>query len=214
MPRPANGDWENGVRLVSVTEALSETKVRRWGGNPAVWENRARIGSAVHNAAAVLDCNGWTWDTAPEGEMDEYDAVSREVEPFVRAWESFRRNENFIPQYIEHSIITISGATKFATTLDRAGLLNGEPALVEIKTPKKAEPYWGVQLAGHELALMCAFGPPKVRPYKWKRYVCQLFSSGKKPYRLIPYEDYRDREVFLQALGLAVWNRNNYGFNP
>ena len=207
--RPPEGYFVGGIRVVSVTEALNESKVRRLGGSPAVLERRQRIGTAVHRATAILDCNGTTWKAAPREWIDEFDAVDPEVEKFVLSWEGCKEVYQFMPRLVEHTIITKTGIAQFATTLDREGLLRGEPAMIELKTPKVKEPWWGVQLAGQELAVVCSQGPPIERPHRYQRFAAQLFATGK-PGKLIPYTDPKDQDVFLWSLGLAVWNRNNY----
>jgi hypothetical protein len=158
---------------------------------------------------AVLDVNKETWATAPRDWIEPFNAIDQEVEGFVRAWERFKATKKFKPILIEHSLFARSGVTVFATTLDRVGLLDGRPAIVEIKTPKVAEPYWGVQLAGQEEALVQNLGPPTTRPFKYERVVAQLFANGT--HREILYRDPNDRNVFLWSLGIAVWNKNNYG---
>ena len=209
MARPENGYWRDGVRIVSVTEAIHNSGVRRMMGSQADIERRQRIGSAVHKLTAIMDFNQTTWDKAPAEWLDEYAAVSPEVCGFVKAWERFKAEMEFVPRLIEHSFITATGIAKFATTIDREGLLGGRPALVEIKTPKAIEPWWGVQLAGQELAVTCAQGPPIERPYRYQRIVAQISASGK--FRPIPYDDPADRDVFMWSLGLATWRRAAYG---
>jgi hypothetical protein len=211
MARPENGYVRDGVKIVSNTEALSMTRIRRWKGNPADWERRGKIGTAVHQATALLDLQGTTWEKAPREWLADYDAVDPEVKPMVLSWERFKREAKFTPRLIEHTFFTKVGITAFATTIDREGLLNGQPAIVEIKTPKAVEPYWGVQLAGQELAVLGNQGPPRERPYKYSLFVAQLFSSGTVHYKLIPYRDPADRDVFMWSLGIAVWNRNHWG---
>jgi hypothetical protein len=203
---------EKGVRIVSVTEALSASRVRRWSGKPSAWARRAEIGSAVHKATAILDVNSLTWDAAPREWIEPYDAVSREVRAFCLSWEKLKRESDFVPRLIEHTLFAKSGVINFATTLDRIGLLAGAPAIIELKTPKVVEPYWGPQLAGQEEALMQTFGPPTIRPFKYTRWAAQLFSNGKCG-RLVPFTDLNDRNVFLWSLGIAVWTRNNYGIS-
>lgn len=183
-------------------------------GSPADIERRQRIGSAVHQVTAILDCNGILFKDAKPEWLEPYLSISPEVEGFIKAWEKFKRDMDFKPVLVEHTITPKDWHypemvfAKFATTLDRAGMLRGCPALVELKTPKIAEPWWGVQLAGQELALLCSNGSPVVRPYKYCRFVAQLFSSGK--YKPIMYEDSSDRDVFLWSLGLTTWNRRAY----
>jgi hypothetical protein len=210
MARPEGGYFTpDHVRIVSVTEALSTTRVRRWQGNPAAWERRATIGSAVHRAAAILDVNKLAWDTAPYDWLEQYDAVSPEVKPMVKAWEHFKREQAFKVRLVEHTFCPVqTGITSFATTIDREGILLGEPAIVEIKTPKVREPYWGVQLAGQELAVVKSQGPPRERPWKYKRVVVQLFATEQ--YRVLYYDDPADLDVFLWSLGIAVWNNEHY----
>jgi len=197
------------------------SRVRRWGGKPQSWARRATIGSAVHNATAILDCNGQTWDTAPREWIEPYDSVDREVAGFVRSWEECKASNKIIltgapgiPMggLVEHTLFAKSGITPFATTLDRVGLVDANlPAIIELKTPKAVEPYWGPQLAGQEEAMLQTFGPPVRPPYKYLRLVAQLFATGK-PGKLIEHADKRDREVFLWSLGLATWNVEVYGW--
>lgn len=214
MSRPSEGYFVNGVRRVSVTEALNLTRVRRWQGDRSSWQRRAEIGTAVHKAAAILDCNKQSWNTAPPHWLELYDCVSPEVMPMCLAWERFKRECYFEPRLIEHSFFDADlekhrlGIGRFATTIDREGLLRGKPAIIEIKTPKVIEPYWGVQIAGQELAILCSQGPPRERPYHYARYVVQLRADGS--YKLIPYESPNDRHVFLWSLGIALWNQANY----
>jgi len=212
VSRPPNGYWKNNLRIVSVTEALSASRVRRWAGKPSAWARRAEIGSAVHKATAILDVNGLTWDAASREWVEPYDAVSREVRGFCLSWEKLKRECDFVPVLIEHTLFAKSGITDFATTLDRVGLLAGAQAIIELKTPKVVEPYWGPQLAGQEEALMQTFGPPTDRPFKYTRWAAQLFSSGKCG-RLVPFTDPNDRNVFLWSLGIAVWTINAYGYS-
>lgn len=211
MARPPDGYRRDGIRIVSVTEALSMSRVRRWRGSPADWDRRRAIGSAVHQATAILDCNKTTWDAAPWEWLEDLAQVSPEVERMTKAWEKFKVEQLFRPRLIEHSMFAKTGVTDFATTIDREGLIgtNGIPVICEIKTPKVKEPYWGVQMAGQELALLSNFGPPKERPMKYARIVTQLFATGD--YKVTLYDDPIDRDVFLWALGLSVWNRNHYG---
>lgn len=215
MARPEGGYFQGGVRITSVTEALTLSRVRRWSGDPSGWERRRMIGSAVHTVTAILDCNKTTWAAAPRDWTEEYEAVDPvEVPLLVRAWEICKREVNFVPRRIEHSLFAKlrDGVTPFATTLDREGLiLTGEPAIVEIKTPKVAEKYWGVQLAGQEQAQVWNEGPPRTRPYKYKRFVAQLFARERNPYHLIPYESPLDLGIFEASMVLAVWNTREYG---
>jgi len=209
MARPENGYWRDGVHIVSNTEALSATRVRRWSGNKTTWDRRARIGSAVHIAAAILDCNNKTWDDAPREWIEPYDAVSPEVRGFCLAWERCKREEQIVVKLVEHSLFAKVDLSDFATTVDRVGLRRGEPAIIELKTPKAAEPYWGIQLAGQELAVIANLGPPTARPFRYQRWAAQLFATGK--YKLIPYSDPQDFVIFRQSLNIAIWNANNYG---
>lgn len=212
MARPEGGYVnQKGLRILSNTEALSMTRIRRWQGNPADWQRRARIGTAVHTVTAILDCNKTTWEKAPYEWLEEWDAVDPEVKPRCLAWERFKKERRFIARLVEHTIITKTGITDFATTLDREGLLDARtPAIVELKTPKVVEPYWGPQTAGQELAVMCSQGPPKERPFRYLRIVIQLFADAN--YKITKYESQTDRDVFLWSLGLATWTIREYGF--
>jgi hypothetical protein len=219
VARPPEGYYKDQVRIISNTEALNLSRVRRWSGKPESWDRRRTIGSAVHNLTAILDVNGRTWADAPPDWLDPYASVDREVEGFVLSWEACKREYNIqlrnckgIPQggLIEHTLFAKSGITEFATTLDRVGLEDGRPAIIELKTPKVQEPYWGPQLAGQEIALIQTLGPPTIRPYSYMRLVAQLFASGKCG-KLVEYKQKTDYDVFLWSLGIAVFNLNAYG---
>jgi len=197
------------VRVVSVTEALNASRVRRWAGNPADWARRAQIGTAVHRALAILDCNGVSWEGAIPDWIAEFDAVSPEVKPMCLAWECFKAEHHFKPRLIEHTFFAKDGITEFVTTIDREGLMDGLPSIVEIKTPKIWEPYWGVQLAGQEIAVLSVQGPPRERPYRYQRVAVQV--RADRSYRLRVFDKPSDYAIFRCSLTIAVWNRNEYG---
>lgn len=220
MARPIGGYFDKGgARIISNTEALTMTKIRQWSGDPMKFERRREIGKAVHEVTAILDVNKKTLANVNPDWICDHLGYDPEVEPMCRAWDLFKKEHRFTPRKVEHTLFAKTSITQFATTLDREGLIyigtiGGVevffPAIVEIKTPKGCEPYWGIQLAGQELAMMANEGPPRERPFKYMRLVVQLAADGT--YKVREYKDRFDRDVFLWALGLATWNVRNYGF--
>jgi len=208
-------DWQPylvaGRRIVSVTEALNLAGVRRLVGyDEAQTAWRGLIGSAVHKATAFMDINRFTWDAMPPEIRDRWDSVSPEVAPYSRAWTEFKIREGFVPRRVEYRIAPKHGSIQFGMTLDREGLLRGVPYIIDLKTPKKQEPWWGVQLAGYELGMIALHAMPAEPPFQWKRAALRLTPESSPPYRLIPYEDPVDFDVFRWALGISVWAKNNY----
>ena len=205
----------SGRRIWSVTESLSTAGVRRLVGyDEAAIAWRGMIGSAVHKATAFGDLNHLDWDSFPPDVRDPWDSLSPEVGEFSWCYEEFKRRERFVPRRVEYRVIGKLGALRFGMTLDREGLLAGVPVILDIKTPKKQEPWWGVQLGGYDIGMRSLHGMPPERPYRWARYALRLLPGADVPYRLIPYADQSDYDVFTWALGLTAWYHNNYPDQP
>lgn len=179
-----------GERLPSVTQVLEI--LTDLEGIPFRHLEYARgRGDAVHYGCELHDRDELDWDT-----------VDAELIPFIEAWIKFRKQTGFVVDKIEHRMF--HPALRFAGTLDRTGLLYGEPAIVDIKAVAKVYPTTGPQTAAYE-SLLKATEPGG--PASYKRYSVQLCKNGT--YKLHPYEDRADFSVFASALTLWRWAERN-----
>ena len=95
-----------------------------------------------------------------------------------RAWEKFKRDWKFIPRIME--LPMYDPLLMFAGIPDREGLLDGEPAIIEIKSGLM--PRWAAyQTAGQEL-LLNAWDDPKISVVR-RRYGVALQSSECSTYK-------------------------------
>jgi hypothetical protein len=149
-------------------------------------EHARDLGETVHEWADFLDSDAWK-------ESDAIACLSEtEPLPYVLAYQRFR--EEYRPSW---DVIEGSYATdEFAGTVDRIGQIrqgiNSPEVIIDIKTPRKAEAHWGIQLSAYQILT--------------GRSECALYAlllSSDATYRLIPYQP--EPEVFLAALKVAQW---------
>lgn len=128
-------------------------------------EQAATRGTAVHLATETLDRTG-TADIA-----DEY-------LPYLQAYAAFRAEHCVSWDLIEHPFYHPD--YRYAGTIDRYGLLDGEKALVDVKTTYSVyRPLCGAQLNLYRLMLIA-------RGYDVQRlYILHLKKDGT--YKLIPF---------------------------
>jgi len=187
------------VRVHSVTQILQGVGLVDYSSIPeSILNHKADIGTAAHAAAHYYDEGDLNWAT-----------VHPEVEPYVRAWVSFRVNSDFQPRLIEQRGIATLRGMRYGYTLDREGILNGKDTLLEIKCTAGIEISWGPQLAAYEIALRQEGVSAR------KRVVVHLHKDGT--FALIPYSDVNDYKVFEWALGVESWKRtrgkvDGYGY--
>lgn len=89
----------------------------------------------------------------------------------------------------------------YAGTLDRAGTLQGESVVVDVKTG--SIPAWApLQLVAY--ARLAVEGPAMRR----RRLIVQLLPTGQYRLREYPLVNFgRDERIFLSALAIAQWKR-------
>lgn len=155
----------DGVREVpSVTTILgliTDSEYKKV--NPSVLEAAAKRGSLVHEYCQLYD-----YGALPE--EDEYGLFG-----YVRAYADFVRDYRCKWEQVETPVYSAMG---FAGTLDRAGLVEGKQAIVDIKTianPTKISKFVVcMQTTAYAIAREDTFGAPT-----YKRYAVYLKESGE-----------------------------------
>ena len=128
----------DGKRVPSVTEVCSLLTADKYSGGQAIIHAAAVRGTAVHELCALYDM----------------DALPDEIDPaysgYLKAWASFCRD--YRPQWlwIEKPL----GCPRLAGTVDRIGIIDGQPVVVDIKTTSSMDRVSKIslacQLAGYE----------------------------------------------------------------
>jgi len=139
-------------------------------------------GKFVHLACELED----------RGELDE-ETLDSALLPYLKAWRSFKRDTGFIIDAIEKPVCSL--VYNFAGTLDRTGMLNGAPAILDIKSGA-VSPWTALQLSAYEIA----------ENKRLKRFAVQLMETGK--YKLHTYTNPQDRQIFLSAVSCWHWINN------
>ena len=187
------------VPVASVTQILESAGLVCYQGIPdGVLEHKADIGTAAHAATHYLD----------QGELD-WSTVDDEVLGYVRGWEKFRAEANFVllKDGIERRGIASMDGMEYGYTYDRDGVLNGFPAILEIKCTAGVEISWGPQTAGYEHALRQLDGRAR------RRVAVHLKPNAT--YSLVPLSDTKDYQIFKAALLLESWKKSKgrgYGY--
>lgn len=158
-------------------------------------EYKRLIGIAVHKATELYDL----------GSLD-FATVDPLIRGYVHAWIQFRLDTGFIPRKIE--LRMYSKRYRFAGTLDREGIYNGKPTILDIKTSVTMHPATGPQVASYEILHEENYGGPKAQR------ICVLLhdeddlAKYKKPYRVIPLKNPQDRGTFLSCLHLHYFKKS------
>ena len=157
----------DGEELPSVSE-LCRFLSREIYGDLAQWrlDNAAERGAAVHKACEVLD---------KYGQVDVQDGIL----PYLQAYLKFRREHAVDWQKVEYA--THHPSRRYAGTIDRYGLVDGVPALVDIKTSYTIhKPLCAAQLNLYRMMLEAEGRPVG------QLYILHLKKDGG--YKLQPFE--------------------------
>lgn len=175
----------DGIRKPGITEIIKSAGLvdDRW-----YTDYSAERGSAAHKACHFFD----------ENDLDE-SSVDPAILPYLEAWKKFRAESGFSPEIIEEPLY--SEAFQFAGTPDRAGILNGDIVIPEIKTGLISV-VTGIQLAAQQILLEEVKGI-RVK----KRFAVQLTSRGT--YKLTQFPDPHDRAIFLHCLSVHNFKVQN-----
>lgn len=172
--------FKNGVELPSVTRILQDLGFI----DRSFYTDYGRTrGKFVHLACELDD----------RGELDE-ESLDPALLPYLKAWRKFKKETGFIIEAIEKPVA--SATYNYAGMLDRLGIMNGINSVIDIKSGA-VSPWTGLQLAAYSVA------ENKIL----KRFAVQLMETGR--YKLYPYTDNQDRQIFLSAVACWHWIKNN-----
>ena len=176
LERDVSAYTVGGVRVPSVTECLAAVGMTDFSHvDPATLAQAAQRGRMAHAITARID------QGRPVGDIPGY------VQPRVAAYEKFKADTGFVPELIEH--VVVSASHRYAGTLDRVGLLRRERSLIDLKCSAAVYRSVGRQTAGYAIAL----GEPRM-----PRYALRLLPDGS--YRLDRLADRADPHTFLACV--------------
>lgn len=178
----------DGQEIPSVTQILSGLSDFSMIA-PDVMERKKQLGLAVH-AAINLEFND---------DLDE-SSVDPQCLPYVDAFRKFQAEKNFVVTLAEKPVHSLK--YKFAGRLDLYGVMNGKMAQIDIKTVAAMSPATALQTAAYSAALEETSGHETQT-----RYGLQLRADGT--YRLTPYTNRNDWNVFLAFLSCYNWKKRN-----
>ena len=180
----------NGTVLPSVTKIIQDAGLVDSSKVPDDVLRRAQErGTAVHTACELYD----------RDKLD-YASLDPVVWPYLEAWIKFKQQTGFLVKFSETIVYSRHG---YAGRLDRIGMMNNTPAIIDIKTSKIISQATGVQTAAylnacHEM-MITSFAK------KYKRFAIHLYDDGK--YEIEPYDSPQDWPVFLAALQIYHYHR-------
>ena len=181
--------WLGKTSLIGVSDAIQTAGLKDFSRiAPDVLEHARQRGTAVHTACHFLD----------EGDLD-LATVSTEIEPYVRAWERFKKETGVELLGIEKPLF--HATLGFAGTPDRVVNLYPHNGIIDLKT-YAPDVVTGIQLAGYSY-LELGQQSPLDAPKRWGLW---LKDDGK--YSLKTYEDRGDERIFLACLDLCKWKRS------
>lgn len=188
--------YREGDRIIpSVTQTLEGLGLIDFDNIPGeTLEAKRELGDSVHKACHYLDQDDF-----------DYSTMQPEWAPYIDAYLLFCEEIGFTPdpEWVEKSGVFTFNGMKFGYTIDRVGTISTikQKVVVELKCAYKAEPSWKLQTAAYEMVV-----PRKPGEYL-SRLAVQLKPDGK--YKVWPFENPRDRDYWLWALGLTTWKIEN-----
>lgn len=181
---------KDGVVVPSVTQVLTLAGISDLSTVPAhILEKARQIGTAVHEAAQFLD----------EGDLD-MESLDPSIVGYMVGYQRFREEHEFKATLIEHRMVGEVDGMAYGMTLDRLGRMKGYDCevLLDIKTSSRPSASWAIQTAAYVDGYGC--GDPF-------RLVVHVSKDGT--FKLIPYNEGEDFEVWRSALRVAYWRLNH-----
>jgi len=172
-----------GTVVSSVTQILKE---RGYIQGAHYTEDSRRRGKAIHLATELYDKNN-------------LDYIHPSIKGYLESYKLFRSDYAFTPTHIE--LLMYHPTLGYAGTADRIGMVNGNLAILEIKTGLSRARWHLLQTAAYyTLALLSGI-------YVTTRYGLYLQENGK--YKIREHKQREDMDYFMAAaettLGLKYY---------
>lgn len=180
-----------GRPLPAVTRVLRILETR--SAPQELLDFAAARGIAVHEACELDD----------RDDLDEA-SVDPLIRPYLEGWRMFKEDAGY--QAIEIELAVANGRYGYAGRIDRIALVNGKPAVLDIKTGSQLPLSAGPQLAAYQEAyawLVEAALVKRPADLPRRRYVVWLRGDGR--YNLVRYDSPEDWGVFRSALSIWQW---------
>ena len=172
-----------GVRVPSVSRILRPLTTAVYGEiDRETLRRAADFGTAVHACTELLDLD----------ELDE-DSVIPEWSPYLDAYKRWKTATRPAILQIEDRL----GCGKYAGTLDRICVINGERWVIDIKTTSSIHPHVGVQLAAYVALAEGFYGGT------YRRAALQLRGDGS--FKVTEFSSLNDETCFNALLGIYHW---------
>lgn len=169
--------------VTQILESVGITDFASLGRFGVDLEEAKERGTIVHQLTEMHD----------RGTLDD-DSVDPELVGYLDGWKAFLSSVSWKALRDGIEKVVYREDWRYAGTVDRIGVLNGRPAILDIKTGTK-HPATGVQLAGYEFA--------NTQLIALERYGVYLTNEGA--FSLVKYDSPSDLMVFLKALSIHQW---------
>ena len=184
----------NGKQKISVTTPIGLLK-NFDNIDPAVIEKARIRGQAVHAATEL-------WDSNDLGECDP------KVLSYLNGWINFVTDTGFIVLLSEEPVY--SAIYDYTGTLDRYGLMNSRPVVLDVKATAAVDDFVGWQIAAYAQALKES--KPNMDTDKQTQRLCvQLGPKFARGYKLHEYKDPNDFRNFITCLNFYKLRRKYNG---
>lgn len=177
----------DGVVVPSVTQIIAP--MYDFKGIPEdVLIAKRDLGRAVHTACEYDD----------EDDLDD-STIDASMAPYIAAYRAFKRDVK--PVVVMNERKLYSRKYRYAGTIDRRFIIDGQPWTVDLKTTATMSPAVGLQLAAYDRLAQEEIGE------KSRMGALQLKPDGK--YKLHPFTKTGDFAVFLSLLNVHNWKAQN-----
>jgi len=179
------------TELPRVTEILREVGLIDFSHVPlSIMEPAQKFGSAVHRATEL-------WD---RGTLD-IEILSEPLIPYLEGWKKFLKDYDITinPDEIEQQFT--SKKWGFKGTPDRWPMIGKKRTLIDLKSSTSMYPVTAIQTAAYDILL--EENGIKIQ----QRWGIQLNEKGT--YRVEPYLKLNDRTIFLSALNVYKFKKEN-----